>query len=220
MAVRTETSPPRGPASELASRVAPRRRGATVLDYAVTTAGDGPTSRRTNFAISREGSRSSGAAASPRSARSGLFSTVRTHAARGGGIRRGGVWNTAEERRKSTKIWRNITWGFGGLQPLEIPQHRQSFVWKSLDENTLDLEKLGEMQGGSPLFSRICSSIGAVASVSNGSPASWRKRPSQTSAELVLLGRRGPAPGRPPPRGAERRRCSVYAALAPDFTNL
>jgi hypothetical protein len=69
--------PPGGSASELAYRVAPRRRGATLLAPAVTTAGDGPTSRRTNFAISREGSRSSGAAASPRSARSGFLSTRR-----------------------------------------------------------------------------------------------------------------------------------------------
>ena len=75
MAVRTETSPPGGSASEFASRVAPRRRGATVLAHAVTTAGDGPTSRRTNFAISRGGSRPPGAAASPRLSRSGLFST-------------------------------------------------------------------------------------------------------------------------------------------------
>ncbi len=80
---------------------------------------------------------------------------LRTHAARGGGMRRGGVWNTAEERRKSTKIWRNITWGFGGLQLLEIPQNRQSFVWKSLEKNTPDLEKLGEMQGGPPLFRHL-----------------------------------------------------------------
>jgi hypothetical protein len=45
-----------------------------------------------------------------------------------------------------------------------------------LDENTLDLERLGEMQGRSPLFSHICSSLGAVASVLSGSSASWRKR--------------------------------------------
>jgi hypothetical protein len=73
MAVRTETSPPGGSASEFASRVAPRRRGATVLTHAVTTADDGPTGRRTNFAISREGSRPSGSAGSPRSSRSGFF---------------------------------------------------------------------------------------------------------------------------------------------------
>jgi hypothetical protein len=69
MAERTETNPPGGSASEFASRVAQRRRGATVLTHAVTTAGEGPTSRRPNFAISREGSRPSGAAASPRASR-------------------------------------------------------------------------------------------------------------------------------------------------------
>ena len=75
MAMRTETAPPGGSASELASRVAPRRRGATALAYAATTAGDGPTSRRTNIAISRGGSRPSGASASPRLSRRGFFST-------------------------------------------------------------------------------------------------------------------------------------------------
>jgi hypothetical protein len=38
------------------------------------------------------------------------------------------------------------------LQPLEIPQNGQRFVWKSLDENSLDLEKLAEKLGG-----RLCS---------------------------------------------------------------
>ena len=42
MAVHTETSPPSESASEFASRVAPRRRGATVLTQAVTTATDEP----------------------------------------------------------------------------------------------------------------------------------------------------------------------------------
>jgi hypothetical protein len=32
------------------------------------------------------------------------------------------------------------------LQPLEIPQNGQSFVWKSFEKNTLDLERLGEKQ--------------------------------------------------------------------------
>jgi hypothetical protein len=64
MALRTETSPPGGSASEFASRIALRRRGATVLAHAVTTAGYAPTGRRTNIAISRGGSRPSGAAAS------------------------------------------------------------------------------------------------------------------------------------------------------------
>jgi hypothetical protein len=75
MAARTETSPPSGSASEFVSRFAPHRRGATVLTHAVTAADDGPTSRRTNFAISRVGRRPSGAAGSPRLSRSGFFST-------------------------------------------------------------------------------------------------------------------------------------------------
>jgi hypothetical protein len=49
----------------------------------------------------------------------------------------------------------NNTLGFGGLQHVEIPQNRQSFVWKSLEQNTLDLEKLGETQGGPPLFRHL-----------------------------------------------------------------
>src|SRR5271163_2881304 len=69
-----------------------------------------------------------------------------------GGIRRSGVWNTAQGRRESQKVWRNIKGGFEGLQPLEIPQNRQSFLWKSLDENMLDLEKLGELQSRPALF--------------------------------------------------------------------
>jgi hypothetical protein len=67
-------------------------------------------------------------------------------------MRRGGVWNTAEGRREPQKVWRKIKGGFEGLQPLEIPQNRQSFLWKSLDKNMLDLEKLGKMQSTPPLF--------------------------------------------------------------------
>jgi hypothetical protein len=77
MALRTETSPPGGSASEFASRIALRRRGAPVLAHAVTTAGHALTGRRTNIAISRGGSRPSGAATSPRLSGSGLFSTWR-----------------------------------------------------------------------------------------------------------------------------------------------
>jgi hypothetical protein len=78
---------------------------------------------------------------------------------RRGGMRRGGVWNAVEGRRGRQKIWRNNTLGFGGLQHVEIPQNRQSFVWKSLEQNTLDLEKLGETQGGPPLFRHLRSEL-------------------------------------------------------------
>jgi hypothetical protein len=46
--------------------------------------------------------------------------------------------------------------GFGGLQPVEIPQNRQSFLWKSLQKTSGDLEKLGEKAEGAPLFRRLC----------------------------------------------------------------
>jgi hypothetical protein len=40
------------------------------------------------------------------------------------------------------------------LQPVEIPQNRQSFLWQ---KTSGDLEKLGERLGGAPLFYRLCS---------------------------------------------------------------
>ena len=55
------------------------------------------------------------------------------------------------------KIWRVHTYGLGGLQLLEIPQNSQRFVWKSLDKNSLDLEKLAEIRGRPPSFRRLCS---------------------------------------------------------------
>src|SRR5271163_2771728 len=73
---------------------------------------------------------------------------ARSHAVRGGGMRPGGVWNTAEGRRERQKNLEKHHLGSGGLQPLDIPQNRQSFVWKSLDKNSPDLEKLGQMRGG------------------------------------------------------------------------
>src|ERR1700722_15557325 len=57
------------------------------------------------------------------------------------GMRRGGVRNTVEGRRERQKIWSKSTLGFGGLQPVEIPQNGQSFVWKSLEKNTLRFGK-------------------------------------------------------------------------------
>ena len=75
-------------------------------------------------------------------------------------MRRGGVWNTAEGKREPQNIWRNIKAGLEGLQPLEIPQNHQSFLWKSLDKNSLDLEKLGKMQSLPPLFRHIRTGVG------------------------------------------------------------
>jgi hypothetical protein len=55
-----------------------------------------------------------------------------------------------------------------GLQPLqafEIPQNGQSFVWKCLDENTPDLEKLAIS-----LQARLDSAAGARRRIIDGGP--------------------------------------------------
>jgi hypothetical protein len=67
-------------------------------------------------------------------------------------MRRGGVWNTAEGKREPQNIWRNIKAGLGGLQPPEIPENHQSFLWKSLAKTSLDLEKLGKIQADRHYF--------------------------------------------------------------------
>src|SRR5271168_3057678 len=74
------------------------------------------------------------------------------------GMRRGGGGNTAERRRDPQKNLEQHPLGFLGLQPLEIPQNGQRNLRKSLDRNTLVLEKLGELQGGPPLFRHVPSS--------------------------------------------------------------
>ena len=69
-----------------------------------------------------------------------------------------GVWNTAERRRETTKNLERHHLGFLGLQHLEIPQNDQRNVWKSLDRNTLDLEKLAKKLGA-----RLCFAAFALA---------------------------------------------------------
>jgi hypothetical protein len=69
---------------------------------------------------------------------------------------------------------RNVIVGSGGLQPVEIPQNRQSFLWKSLAKTSLILEMLGKMQGGAPLFRRLrlaARSNGILASQASSPPA-------------------------------------------------
>jgi hypothetical protein len=36
------------------------------------------------------------------------------------------------------------------LQPIEIPQNRQSFLWKGLEKNKRDLERLAQELGAPP----------------------------------------------------------------------
>ena len=38
--------------------------------------------------------------------------------------------------------------GLEALQPIEIPQNRQRNLWKGLEQNSLDLERLGKKLGG------------------------------------------------------------------------
>ena len=52
------------------------------------------------------------------------------------------------EPREKSKYLDVDTLGLEGLQPIEIPQNGQSFLWKSLEKNSRDLEKLGEKLGG------------------------------------------------------------------------
>jgi hypothetical protein len=61
---------------------------------------------------------------------------------------------------------------FGGLQPVEIPQNRQSFLWKSLQKTSGDLEKLGERLEARLYSDVIAPSRDAAASVSRPGGAS------------------------------------------------
>ena len=52
------------------------------------------------------------------------------------------------EPKEKAKYLDVDTLGLEGLQPIENPQNGQSFLWKSLEENSSDLERLGEKLGG------------------------------------------------------------------------
>jgi hypothetical protein len=60
------------------------------------------------------------------------------------------VWPSCDgffEPKEKAKYLEEDTLGLEALQPIEIPQNGQSFLWKSLDENTLNLEKLARKLG-------------------------------------------------------------------------
>jgi hypothetical protein len=63
-------------------------------------------------------------------------------------MRRDGVWNKAERRPARRKNLETDPLGLEALQLIEIPQNHQRFVWKSLEGNTLFLERLGKKLGG------------------------------------------------------------------------
>src|SRR5271167_1043864 len=60
------------------------------------------------------------------------------------------VWPraTGSPSPRRAKYLEEDTLGLEALQPIEIPQNGQSFLWKSLEKNSRDLEKLGEKLGG------------------------------------------------------------------------
>ena len=43
---------------------------------------------------------------------------------------------SARAAKFAGKIFGGVSWGLGGLQPLEIPRNRQTNVWKNLDERS------------------------------------------------------------------------------------
>ena len=49
--------------------------------------------------------------------------------------------------KEKAKYLEEDSLGLEALQPIEIPQNGQSFLWKSLEENSPDLERLGEKLG-------------------------------------------------------------------------
>jgi len=63
-------------------------------------------------------------------------------------MRRDGVWNKAERGPPRRKNLETDHLGLEALQLIEIPQNHQSFLWKSLEGNTLFLERLGKKLGG------------------------------------------------------------------------
>src|SRR5271155_4945022 len=56
--------------------------------------------------------------------------------------------NAAESGRPEAKNLESIKGRLENLYPIEIPQNRQRCVWKSLEQNTRVLEKLGKRLGG------------------------------------------------------------------------
>src|SRR5271154_6229799 len=70
-------------------------------------------------------------------------------------MRREGVWNEAERRPAGRRKLEMDLSDLEPLQPLEIPQNRQSFLWKCLEKNSRVLEKLAIKFWRSPLFRNL-----------------------------------------------------------------
>jgi hypothetical protein len=71
------------------------------------------------------------------------------------------------QHEKSRPSLAAISFSFGGSQPVEIPQNRQSFHWKSLQKTSGDLEKACRKGWEARLYSAVFApSRDAAASVS------------------------------------------------------
>ena len=105
-------------------------------------------------------------------------------------MRRGGGGNMVEKRRAARKNLEADSLDLVPLQALEIPQNGQSFVWKCLDENTSDLEKLAIR-----LQARLDSAAGARrrtigAGLAGGEIFLVANLKKSRSAKVILLRRR------------------------------
>ena len=86
------------------------------------------------------------------------------------------LWNVARLRQEhgrkkadaAEKIWKG-RFGLRPLQPPEITQNRQSFLWKSLEENRRGLEKLEKKLGHGFISTSLPPSRNAAAPIAN-----WR----------------------------------------------
>src|SRR5277367_6264086 len=75
--------------------------------------------------------------------------------------------NTVERRPMRQKKFGKGSFGSRPLQPPEITQNRQSFLWKSLEYNRVNLEKLGEKAWARLYFTIFSPSPNAAAPVAN-----------------------------------------------------
>src|ERR1700674_3929497 len=99
-------------------------------------------------------------------------------------MRSGGVQNAPETGRKKEKNWEGIEGRLEALYPFEIPQNRQRFVWKSLEQNTRLLEKLGKRLGGGLYFATV-GSLPPAASDRAGSSLRGAKRRSNRGVSVT-----------------------------------
>jgi hypothetical protein len=65
-------------------------------------------------------------------------------------MRSDGAQNASERGRVPRKNLERSLLDLEALQPIEIPQNRQSFLWKALEKNKRDLERFAQKLGGAP----------------------------------------------------------------------